>query len=179
MGTIGSGKDVVTNYLVDKYKFRFVSFGDMLREEFKNKNLKVTREGLISYQKEATKELGKDFWVKKIANKIKKSKAKNFAISGIRHPIDIEYLKREFGKNFYSIKVDASPKIRYERMKKRGREDAPRTYPQFVIQDKLEAKNFNLKKTFSFTDFTVKNNTTLDYVYEQVDKILTTIKHKK
>ena len=43
-GTIGSGKDIIAKYLVDKHGFQMVGMGDTVREEADRQGLEKTRE---------------------------------------------------------------------------------------------------------------------------------------
>jgi len=177
-GKIGSGKDTVAKYIAKKYKFRFASIGDIVREELRRRGLPITRNQSAKISKYMREKYGEDYWVRRLANKISRYKWKNVVISGVRSPSDVKFLKDAF-KDFILVKVCAKPKIRYERLKKRKRPGYPKTYEEFKLQDKRECKEFNMDSTFKMADYTIQNNSTLESLYDQVDSLMKTIKHKK
>ena len=66
---------------------------------------------------------------------------KNYCIDSIRHPDEVAVF-RPFG-HFSFIEVYADPRIRFNRMLKRARENDPTTFEAFCELEKREAKNFS------------------------------------
>lgn len=166
MGRIGSGKGTVGEVLVSDYNFRSITIGDMVREEVINRGLQITREMSTNISDECRKK-DPSYFIKKIINKIKKSGHDKWIIDGIRQPIDVT----EFRKAFPDIKfilVDVSPRTRFERLKERGRVDAPKTIKEFDKQDKLEEKEFKISKTLSNADFRISNEGSKENLRKQV-----------
>jgi len=172
MGKIGSGKDTVAEYLVKKYGFVMVGFGDVTREIAKEKGIEPTRENLLEIQKEMVSKYGIDYFPKRIARMIKEKKLDRVVVNGIRRPTDALTLKEEFGEDFKLVLVETDPKIRYERMLKRGRVGDPKQYLDFQKQEEAEIKSFGLDKTFKMAEKIITNNTSLEDLYKQVDELI-------
>ena len=107
-----------------------VKFTDLLKEA-KNKKLVPTRINLTRVSKEFTDKFGKDYWSKRAIKKIKSFKGSKFVITGIRRLEDYERISSNF-KNFEFYLIDAKPKLRFKRMRKRARPGDPKTYLQFL-----------------------------------------------
>lgn len=177
-GKIGSGKDTVAKYIAREYGFKFASIGDVVREELKRRGLPITRNQSARISKHMREKYGEDYWVRRLADKIKRYKWRDVVVSGVRSPSDVKFLKKAF-RDFVLVKVCAKPRIRYERLKKRRRPGYPKTYEEFKFQDKRECKTFNIDSTFRVADYSVQNNSSLESLYDQVDSLMKTIKHKK
>jgi dephospho-CoA kinase len=171
-GTNGAGKDAVAE-LLGKQGYQKITIGDVIRARMSSEGIKApSREQAHEYQKRFVDKFGIDYWPKEIIKEIKKHGWTKVAISGLRYPSDIRILKQEFGKDFIAILVDADSKIRYQRLAGRGRADAPKTYAEFLEQEKNEEKTFNLKETFRLIDFRVDNSGNLERTRTQVTRIL-------
>ena len=172
VGKIGSGKDTAAEYLNKKYSFKSVNIGDLVRKEAKNKKLVPTRINLTRVSKEFTDKFGKDYWSKRAIKKIKSFKGSKFVITGIRRLEDYERISSTF-KNFEFYLIDAKPKLRFKRMRKRARPGDPKTYLQFLKQEYHEFRLYgNFNKTLSNINSKIDNNKTRNALYKNLDKII-------
>jgi dephospho-CoA kinase len=171
-GTIGAGKDVVSEHLKEKYNFKEIGTGDLNREELKATNLPENRENLQALSKERTDKFGQDYWIKKAVERVKSMKADFVIMNGLRRPIDVTVPKKEFGNKFKLILVDADSKIRFERLKTRNRPGDPKTLEEFKKQENAEHKLFDFDTTAKMADFVLKNEAGLDILYAEVDKMM-------
>jgi len=71
---------------------------------------------------------------------------------------------------FVIVKTD--PKLRYERMKTRGREGFPNTYDKFLNEEKLEIDKFNLNETWKAASIVINNDSGFDKLKTQVIEML-------
>ncbi len=170
MGRIGSGKGTVSEILQNEYGFKAITIGDLAREETIARGLEPTRENTT---KVSTELLSKDpkYFIKKAIEQIKNSSHKNWIIDGIRRPMDVEEFKKAFPDIIF-IEVYVDPKIRFERLKERGRPGFPKTYEEFLEHEKLEDEKFNILKTLSYADYKIENNGTLDELKENVKNLI-------
>ena len=171
-GTIGAGKDVVSEHLKQKYKFKEIHMGDLTREELKEAGLEENRENLQALSKERTDKFGQDYWSKKAAKRVESLKTDLVIINGVRRPIDVTVPKKEFGNKYKLLLIDADPKIRFERLKLRNRPGDPKTLEEFKKQEAAEHKIFDFEGTKRLVDFTIKNEAGLDILYAEVDKLM-------
>ena len=167
MGTIGSGKTYVSDYLIQKYKFYKISMGDLVREKADELKIKRTRENLQKLAEEYRQKYGKNYWVKEVFKKIKKYDKEYFLIDGIRTPIEAETAKKN---SAFLILVDAKPNLRHKRIIERAREGEEKdTIEQIQAEDRKEWKIFNLKKTFSYAEYKILNNSTKKSLENKID----------
>lgn len=168
LGTIGSGKTTVSDYLVSK-GFERVIMGDLVREKTKQEGLKLTRENLQAIQKKYRDKYGQEYFIKEVIKKLKESGKDKLLIDGVRVPMDAILPKKD---GAVLILVDAPKKIRFERLKARGRENDPQTMQEFIKQEKAEWKAFNFKETLKYVDYEIDNSGNLRELYRKVDELL-------
>ena len=85
---------------------------------------------------------------------------------------DYERISSTF-KNFEFYLIDAKPKLRFKRMRKRSRPGDPKTYLQFLKQEYHEFRLYgNFNKTLSNINSKIDNNKTRNALYKNLDKII-------
>ncbi|MAG07915.1 hypothetical protein CMO89_00410 [Candidatus Woesearchaeota archaeon] len=171
-GTIGAGKGTVSEYLIKKYGFKVITMGDIVREACKEEGQEPNRENCQKLQRERVRKHGKDYWTRKVTETVKKNKWERAIFDGVRYPIDAELPKKVFREKYVVILVDADSKIRFGRLKKRGRVGDPETYKQFLEQERKEKEFFSLDKTLKMKDYVLYNNGDLKVLYKETDKVM-------
>ncbi len=173
-GTMASGKGEVVKHLKNK-GFEHYVYSDILKEIAKQRNIEPTRANLQKLGtdiKKETKNLG--ILSKNILKKIKTDKA---IVDGIRNPDEIIELRKK--REVYIIGINASPKLRFQRLKKRNRAGDPKTFTEFKKLDNLEnrgkTKGQQINKCLKMADFTIINNGSLEKLQKETAKILQTI----
>lgn len=178
-GTLGAGKGEIVNYLVKEKEFIHFSVTDYLIQEIKKRNLPINRESMRTVANDIRTKKGSGFIVGKLYKKAKNIKG-NVVIESIRTLGEVETLKEK--GNFYLFAVDANPKVRYERIRKRESEKDSVTFKEFLKGEKKEMDNAdpakqNLKKCIEMSDYKFENNGTFINLYKQINialkKILT------
>jgi len=172
---ISAGKDTVARYLSRKYGFEKHTLSDVLRAEARAKKLKPTRENLYKLAKTLRKKEGRHALVKHIIKKFKKQK---IVIAGIREPDELKFLRKTFPGKVKLIYLTADPEIRFERIKKRGRTGDPKTFKEFLQQEKKEQKRFNFKTLTRFANYKIVNNGSIKELQAKIDSILKKIRIK-
>ena len=171
IGSIGAGKGEAGKYLVSKYGYVQITVGDVVREECKNRGLEITRDNCDNISKEMIAKNGEDHWMQQVVNKIKNENISKAIVDGVRSPRNNELLVESFGKDYILIKIDANPEIRFERLKSRGRPGFPKTLEEFAKHEKRQNQQFNLDETFNQVNEVVDNSTTLEDLYNRIDKL--------
>lgn len=180
IGTIASGKDAVSNYLVKRYHFKKIVMSNFLRAEARKRGIKPTRDNLRKLQHELRERYGEDYLVNKAITEIKTKdhmSMKNVVVDGLRTTIDVELAKKELGAKI--IMVDAKPFVRFMRAKKRARKGDSTTYEQFLHQEAIESATFNFHKTFKLADYKMDNSGSLKDMEKNVDKVMRSLKSLK
>lgn len=175
-GKNGAGKGAVADFLKAS-GFIYYSLSDVLREEMKKKGQKITRENLIKMGKNLRDEGGPSVLADKIIEKLDIDK--NYIVDSIRNPAEVKILKSR--KDFYLLNVDADQKLRFERIKARGRENDPQDFKKFVMLEKKELVSNDpnaqqLIATSKLSDVTIENNDSIEKLENTVrDTILNLI----
>ena len=151
-GKNASGKGEVAGYLVKK-GFSYFSLSDILREEAKKLGIEETRKNLIKLGNDMRKKHSAGILAKLIMKRLKG----NCVVDSIRNPEEIEELRKN--KDFILLGIDAPVEIRFERAKKRGRNENAKTLSEFKTVEQKE----NLKKP---------ENQQLDICLKMADKII-------
>ena len=172
---ISSGKDTVARYLAEKHGFERHTLSDILRAEARELNKKPTRKNLGKISKILRKKEGKDALIKRLIKKFKKQK---IVIAGIREAEEIEFLKKKFPGKIKILHLTADARIRFKRIKERGRTGDPKTFREFRNQEKKEWQEFNFKEIFKLANYKVINNNSVEALYKKIDSVIKKIEAK-
>jgi dephospho-CoA kinase len=181
VGPFASGKGVVTDYLIKKYKYKSFSLSSIVHDEVKKK-------GIVNYNRTILQNTGDELRekegdgvlakraIKQLTANNKRLTVQKIVIEGIRNPGEVEYLRSIPG--FFLIAVNASQKIRFERILKRNKPWDPKDWEAFIKvdgRDSEDKKNTNgqqVKKCMEMADVEIKNEGGVKEVVEEVEKIL-------
>lgn len=171
-GKNGSGKGEVAKFLVES-GYQYFSLSDAVRDEVVARKLKITRENLIVVANDMRSTYGAGVLAERIIRMI--GPEAHAVIDSIRNPFEVEALRRMRG--FYLLSVDADPKIRFERIKARNRENDPTTYDDFLALEAREAQTDDpttqqMNRTCSMADAVVENGGTIQELHDQVKQVI-------
>ncbi|MHA1667435.1 MAG: AAA family ATPase [Candidatus Heimdallarchaeaceae archaeon] len=172
-GMPGSGKSAFAE-IAKQFGYQIVVMGDVIRAEVIKRGFEpspeATRKVMIQLREEYGEEVVALLTCKAIDEIIAK-KEKKIVIDGIRSPVEVDYFKKHIGKNFVIIAIHVDPIIRFQRLRERGREDAPNTEEEFKIRDEAEL-NLGLGSTIAFSNYIISNNKSIDDLREQTLALL-------
>lgn len=161
-GLIGSGKDESTR-VFERHGYQHISLSDCLRNELTKNKIPITRENLIDYANQLRKKNPSQ--LAEIA--AKKVKSNLVVFSSIRNVAEVDFFRLKFA-GFKMIKIESSEEMRFERLKKRGRENEPKTLAEFRAREKKDMTT-GLSDVLKSTKMVIYNNETL----EKLDKLVT------
>lgn len=172
----GSGKDTAAQILVEQ-GFTHYSISDFLREEFKKRGKQnITTEDLRNLGEELRKKYGTGALAEKALEKIKTG---NYVITSIRNPGEVDVLRKR--KDFILININASPEIRYERMKQRAKNENKHLIQTFEDFKKLEQQDeskdptqLQTNKVIQMADYKIDNNSTIEELKHKINQFLKT-----
>jgi dephospho-CoA kinase len=168
-GTNGAGKGEVALYF-QKKGFEYFSLSDLIREELKKRGLEVNRDNLIQMGNRLRQRFGPDILARRILRKIKK----NAVIDSIRNPAEVERLRQH--PHFILIAVDAPLEVRYQRAKKRGRDESASTLEEFRKKEGEEMEGSEtgqqLRACFKLADSVIINDGLLVELHRKLEVIL-------
>jgi len=166
---ISAGKDTAARYLAEKYGFERHTLSDILRGEARVRGIEPTRGNLKKIATELRAKEGKLALIKRVVEKFKKDK---IVVAGIREKEEIEFLKEKFPSKVKILHLTADPRIRFERIKARGRTGDPKTFEEFLEQERKEWSEFDFKTLFKMADYKIENNGTIEDLYRHLDDLV-------
>jgi dephospho-CoA kinase len=171
VGLFASGKETTKKYIVEKYNAKDCRFSSILRDAMTRTAIPISRENLQKLSTVLRTNFGEDLLAKAIAMDASKLDANIVVIDGVRRPTDIEHLTKL--PNFFLIKIDADPKIRYERLVKRNENegDDKKTFEQFLKDHKGEADSL-IPFVMATAKYSVNNSGSFENLYKQLDEII-------
>ena len=174
-GRNAAGKGTVA-YFLEKNSFVYHSLSDTLREELKRRNLEESRENLIQIGNDLRKNGGPGVLADLMIHSL--LSLEDHIVDSIRNPSEVKSLRRVYPNHkFVLISVDASPEIRYERLKSRNRLGDSSSWEIFLEQEKLEESSKDPNKqqllaTISEAEFNVDNSGSIEQLENQIKAIL-------
>jgi dephospho-CoA kinase len=176
VGPIASGKEEFANYFIKKYGFGTFSLSTILHMELTKRGVEpVKRKTLQDIGDELRRTYGGDVLAKR-AIEILNHDGKSVIITGIRNPAEVDYLNKI--KNFILVAVVADDKIRYDRMRRRGKPWDPKTWEDFQIVNKRDLgigqdkTGQQVGETLKLAHFRFENNGTLALIYKKIEKFI-------
>jgi dephospho-CoA kinase len=130
-GTFAAGKDTLAEVLAKNYNYTHISTSDMVRAAARERYGNIERPTLQKTGAELRVEGGSGVLAKRALEL-----PRPLIISGIRTAGEIEVIKQAGGVMIF---IDADPKLRYERMRARQRDNETRlTFDEFLAKEKKE-----------------------------------------
>jgi dCMP deaminase len=170
-GPNGGGKGEVAAYLKRK-NFDYYSLSDVIREEIQSSGEEINRENLIQTGNDLRQRHGPNVLAQRILSRIEDGA--HAVIDSIRNPAEVETLRE--GGHFRLVLVSADLNTRFQRMQKRGRENDPHSFDDFLALEEREASGEshaqNLRQVEALADHRIENEGTLKDLHETIDTLL-------
>ncbi len=178
-GMYASGKDTIAQHL-EKKGFLHYSLSDEIREEAKRRKIAVTRNNLINLANELRNKFGPRILADRVRIKMRLHPSKDYVVTSIRNPEETRSLQEE--SDFILIAASADPKLRFEWLKLRAREEDPKTFREFVEKEKIEQSadptKQQLHKVISQAKIVLHNEGTIEELQRKADKMLLDLRKK-
>lgn len=172
----GAGKTEVTKYFQDKLVCPKVYFGDATFERMRNDGLEINYENEKIIREKIRAEMGMGAYATLSLPKIKEELAKSdiVLVESMYSWSEYKILKQEFGDDFITVAVFASPQTRFERLTSRAQRPM-KTYEEFMIRDYSEIENIEKGGPIARADYLIVNEGHLDEIYKKIDNIIAKI----
>lgn len=142
----------------------FLRMGDIVREYHASSGTDLTVGGFANAQRE---ELGKDIWAKRA---LERMHGDVFLVDGCRSMDEVRSY-RSLSDDVSILGIYAPPAARYERLVRRGRDDAPRDIGEFEARDAREM-GWGLSDVLALADVMILNDSDLDTFRERAAEVL-------
>lgn len=172
VGENGSGKDTFTTFFkaaAAPLTVKKLRFSDVLADTLKMWDIELSRSNLQNLAIIMDREYGKGTLTHATEKRIKEDGSDIIVLEGVRWHTDIPMLKKF--ENSYLIYVTADPKIRFDRLKKRGEKagEAGLTFERFQKEEKAGTET-DIPEIGLKADFKIENNGSLDDFREKVEE---------
>lgn len=174
VGMTGSGKSEVAR-VFEKKGFITVRFGDITDEEVKKRGLTLDEANERKVREQLRREHGMAAYA--LLNRPRIDAALKMApvvIDGLYSWEEYLFLKDCYRDDFIVVAVWASPKERYSRLRRRP--VRPLTPPEAASRDRAEIENLNKGGPIAMADYTVINQSSLEELKEQAERIADSLK---
>ena len=162
-----SGKSEAVQLAKDK-GILVIRMGDLVWEETKRQGKPLDDKNVGEIAHSMREKHGMDIWAKRTVEKIHSlKKSPLLVIDGVRNMEEIEYFKKELGRDFLVIAIDAPDELRRKRAISRGRTDDSQNLKDLEERDKREIR-WGLQKVIANADIVIPNNGSLEDFKKQV-----------
>ena len=171
VGMPGAGKEEFVRVAIEE-GWEVVRMGDVVRDYVRSHRFPLRDDIVGRIATEEREKHGPDIWARRTLERIRRSD--RVVIDGIRSVHEIKRFQEELGGDFLLVGIFASPRTRFERISRRGREDDVRTWDEFVRRDMREL-SWGLGEAFATADVMIVNEGTLEEFRERVRAFLRSV----
>jgi len=176
VGMTGAGKSKVAG-VFEENGFIRIRFGDITDEEMKERGLEPNEENERYIRELLRKEHGMSAYARlnlpRIDTALKRS---DVVIDGLYSWEEYTFLKSYYGEDFCVVAVWASPGTRYARLTSRANRRL--TLEEAAGRDRAEIENINKGGPIAMADFTIINESSLENLEKEAERIISTLRRK-
>ncbi|MBU6323791.1 AAA family ATPase [Patescibacteria group bacterium] len=171
-GTLGAGKGAVVEYLSTK-GFAHHSARELITEEILRRGEPVNRDTMTHTANDMRRIHGPTYPQEQLFMRAA-AQGKDAVVESVRSVAGAKFMK-EHGA--YLLAVDADPRLRYERIGKRGSETDQVDFDTFLAHEAREMESDdphhqNIRGVMALSDYTIENDGTLEELHRKVDDML-------
>jgi len=173
VGMAGSGKTEVVKKIQEKYGAPKVYFGEVTFDEIKRRGMEVNYSNERIIREDLRAKQGMGVYAKLSVPKVKKFLEKNdmVLVESLYSWDEFRIMKEEFGKQFITVAVYASPNTRFDRLTKRVDERPIADWEEFETRDWTEIEGTQKGGPIAMADFTIVNEGTKEEFQEKIEKL--------
>lgn len=165
-GMPGAGKEEFLNVAAER-GIPFIRMGDLVREMYPNRRAEDADLNLGQFASAERDRHGYNIWAKRA---LERMSGDLYLIDGCRSMDEVEAY-RGLTDDVNIVAIHTSPSVRYDRLVRRGRDDAPRNLEEFDARDAREI-GWGLAMTIVLADNLIVNEGTLDEFRVSVNALL-------
>lgn len=171
-GMPGSGKGVITDFLVEK-GFDVVVMSNAVKEKMAEKGIDVNNHTLRNFAKELREKHGRNIVAQLCIDEINSMENCMIVLDGVRSPEEVEFMRNQNIK-FILIAVDADKETRFQRILSRGRSDDMKTREEFEFREKKEI-GYGQDKVIGMADYKISNEGSIKDFDKKLEELLNRI----
>jgi len=174
VGMPGAGKSEVARVFEEK-GFTRIRFGDLTDREVKKRGLDLNEKNERNVRESLRIEHGMAAYAKLNLPAIDEAlKRGDVVIDGLYSWEEYTFLRKHYGGDFAVVAVWSPPATRYARLARRR--ERPLTPEEADGRDKAEIENVNKGGPIAMADFTLLNESSLDSLRREVEKVIARLK---
>ena len=174
VGMPGSGKSEAAAIFVRK-GFKRIRFGELTDEAIRQQGLELNEDNERRAREDLRKRHGMAAYAMLSLPRIQAGlKETDIVIDGLYSWEEYKYLKESLGVNLVIVAVWSPPSLRYKRLQERR--VRPLTMEQARSRDYAEIENINKGGPIAMADYMIINDSTMDSLVTQAEKIIRLIK---
>ena len=167
-GMPGSGKTMLSS-VAREMGIPVYVMGDVIREEARRRGLEPTPANLNMVARLLREEQGPAVVAERVAEKLARDTSRVVLVDGVRSLVEVEVFQR-LGR-VVIVAVHASPRTRFERLRRRGRPGDPVSWEEFRQRDMTEL-GFSLGSVIALADYMLVNEGSQDEFRENARRLL-------
>ena len=165
-GMPGAGKEELLS-VAASMDIPSVRMGDVVREFYSTSEECKKGISVGEFASAERKRFGKNIMAKRT---IEKMYGEIFLVDGCRSMDEVRSF-RELSKDVVIVGIHSSPEQRYERLVKRGREDAPKSFEEFNVRDSREI-TWGLGEVLALSDMMIINSSGLEEFHSAAQDVM-------
>ncbi len=191
VGMPGAGKEEFFR-VAQEMGYGIVRMGDVVREHAARNGVPMDDRSIGGFASSERERFGPDVWAVRTVERLREMMGSGadekgasgksarghgvehlgrFVIDGVRSMAEIDRFRAELGDDMVIVAIEADPEKRFQRLVKRGRSDAPRTYEEFLERDRRELA-WGLGDAMAKADVRIENNGSLEEFRRRVREFL-------
>lgn len=168
----GSGKGMLKEILEKEYNIPVITMSEVLRKRYEKE--KRDNERLMDFAFRMRQLYGRAVVAKMCVEEAKNIKSEIIGFDGVRNWEEVEEFKKM--GDVVIIAVHSPPRLRYERLMKRGRADDPKDYESGLKRD-FEELIMGIGAVISLADYIIANDSSIEEFKVRAKEILDKIIH--
>ena len=165
-GMPGAGKEEFLS-VADSMGVPSARMGDAVRDFYSRSSERDAGIGIGEFASAERKRSGKNIWAQRT---IERMRGDVFLVDGCRSMDEVRSF-RELSGDVRIVGIHSPPEQRYERLVRRGREDAPGSFDEFNARDSREI-SWGLAEVIALSDIMIVNASSLDEFRSASERIL-------
>jgi dephospho-CoA kinase len=173
LGLPGSGKTEAISYLMEKYGWKKVYFGEVTFDEMKARGLPITPQNERLVREDLRALHGNTYYAKKVIEKLDALETNGESMVLVESLYSWEEylaLKERFGENMTTIVVHAAPTTRYARLAHRP--ERPLSLEEARSRDYAQIATLSQGGPIAMADFVVINEGIFEQLQERLREIV-------
>jgi dephospho-CoA kinase len=163
----GAGKEEFVKVALEN-GFKVVRMGDVVRAEASRRGIAMTDQEVGGFASAERKEHGPGIWATRCLPFLE---GHDTVIDGSRSTFELDVFRKSLGRKVRLVAIHASPSLRFERLRRRNRSDAPQTLEEFRRRDEREM-GWGLGNLIAQADLVIMNEGTLEEFHRRVKEEL-------